>query len=80
MRFVQEIGHHRVGVPPHDRLQRHLDGQVEVVGEQRLDVVDDLAAVGLEGVRRVVVAVTEEEPDAEVHEAVERQLEPSGSR
>ena len=34
-----------------------------MVREERLDVLDHLAPVGLEGVGRVVVAVAEEEPD-----------------
>jgi hypothetical protein len=58
-----------------DRLQRHLDGEVEVLGEERLDRLDHLAPVGLEGVGGVVVAVAEEEADELVGEAVEDVLE-----
>ena len=51
-----------------------------MVREQRLDVVDDLAAVGLEGVGRVVVAVPEQRPDAPVDERLIDQLQRAGSR
>ena len=60
----------------HDRLQRQLDCEVEVVREQRLDGLDDVSAVGLERVRRVVVAMAEEGPDEPVGEAVEDELRP----
>ena len=40
MRLVQEVGIDLVGVAADDRLQRHLDGEVEVLGEQRLDRLD----------------------------------------
>ena len=67
---------HREAVPADDRLQRDLDREVEVVGEQRLDRLDHLAPVGLEGVRGVVEAVAEEHPDEPVGEPVEHQLHP----
>src|SRR5690348_10720876 len=49
-----------VGVAADDRLEGELDGEVEVLGEERLDGLDHLAPVGLEGVGGVVVAVAEE--------------------
>src|SRR4051812_11060236 len=64
-----------VGVAADHGLQWQLDGQVEVRRQQRPDVVDDLALVGLEGVGGVVVAVAEQQPDAQVDQPVERQLE-----
>src|SRR2546430_4651614 len=39
---------------PYTTLFRSLDGEVEVVGEQRPDTVDHLAPVGLERIGRVV--------------------------
>jgi hypothetical protein len=63
-------------VAANDRLQRHLDGEVEVIRQQGLNRVDDLAAVGLEGVGRVVVVVPEDRPDEPVREPVDRQLQP----
>src|SRR5215213_1149899 len=68
--------HDPVAVSSHDRLQRDLNGQIEVVGEQGLDRVDHLPLVGLEGIGRVVVAVAEEHPDPPVDHPVEDQLEP----
>ncbi len=44
--------------------------------EERLDRLDHLAAVALEGVGRVVVAVAEEDADEPVGEAVDRELQP----
>src|SRR5215212_2508112 len=67
--------HDAVVMAADDRLERHLDREVEVVRQQRLDVVDDLATVRLECIRRVVVAVPEEHADAEVHHAVDDQLQ-----
>src|ERR1700761_3227976 len=58
-----------------DGLQGQLDGQVEVLGEQRLDGFDDLALVCLEGVGGVVVAVPEEHPDELVGEPVDEELQ-----
>src|SRR3954468_23503064 len=66
----------RVGMAANDGLERQLDGQVEVVGEQRLDVLDHFAPVGLERVGRVVVAVPEEHADAGVDDPVDDELEP----
>ena len=43
-------------------------------GEDGADAVDDFAAVSFEGVRGVVEAVTEEEPDEKVCNAVEGEL------
>gem|GEM_PF-6111620 len=67
--------HDGVAVAADERLQRDLDREVEVVGQQRLDAVDDLAPVGLECVRRVVVAVAEDQADREVDDPVEQELE-----
>lgn len=50
----------------HGGLQRQFDGEDEVIGQQRLYGVDDLAAVGLERVRGVVVALAEDGSDPEV--------------
>ena len=46
-----------------------------MLGEQRLNRLDHLAPVGLEGVRGVVVAVAEEDPDEPVGEPVDGQLQ-----
>ena len=51
-----------------------------MVREQRLHRLDHLAPIGLERVRRVVVATAKGDPDPPVDDAVEHQLEPSGSR
>ena len=72
-RLRQRIGtSHRSAAD--DRLQREFDRQVEIVGEDRLDALDRLAPVGLEGVRRVIVAMAEEEPDPGVDDPVEDEL------
>ncbi len=68
-----------VAVAPNDRLERNLDRQVEVVGEQGLDSLDHLPPVGLERVGGVVVVVAEERPDSPVDQAVDDQLEPAGT-
>ena len=65
---------HGEAVAADDRLQRQLHREVEVVGEQRLDGLDHLAAVGLEGVRRVVEAMAEQDADEPVREPVQHQL------
>jgi hypothetical protein len=51
--------HDRERMAAYDRLQGQLDGQVEVRRHERLHGLDDLTAVGLERVGRVVVAVAE---------------------
>jgi hypothetical protein len=48
------IRHDSVSVTAHYRLQRQLDSQIEVLGEQRLDAGDHAATVRLEGVRDIV--------------------------
>ena len=75
VRLVHEIGITRYSNRD-DRLQRQLDGQVEVVREQRINRLDHLTPVGLEGIRRVVVTVQEDRPDEEVGEAVDEELQP----
>ena len=45
-----------------------------MVGEQRLNGLDNLAPVRLERVRRVVVAMAEEDADPQVDDAVEGEL------
>src|SRR5262249_4546681 len=66
----------RVGVSTHDRLQRNLDSQVELLRDQRLDVVNDFSTISLEGVGCIVVAVPEGEPNSQVDNAVHHELEP----
>src|SRR5215207_2875480 len=63
-----------VRVAADDRLERHLDGQVEVVREEGLDPRDDAPPIELEGVREVVVRVPEEQLDQRVAEPVQYQL------
>ena len=53
---------HRELVTARDCLERQLDRQVELIGQEGLRRLDYLAAVRLERVRRVVVAVTEAGP------------------
>src|SRR5947208_9017464 len=67
--------YHGEVVTADDRLQRHLDREVEVIREQRLDLIDDVAPIGFERVSRVVIAVLEKEADARVHDAVHHKLE-----
>ena len=59
----------------HDRLQGKLDREVEVIGEERLHRVDHFAAIRLESVRRVVVAVAEEQADEAVRQPVDDELD-----
>src|SRR5256885_5889399 len=66
---------HGVAVPADERLQGKLNRQVEVIRQERLQVVDHLAPVRLEGVCRVVVSMPEEKPDAPVGQTIERELE-----
>ena len=47
-----------------------------MVGEQRLELVDHVATVGLESVGRVVVPVVEQDPDPRVDDPVEDELQP----
>ena len=47
---------HLVAKPAHDRLQRKLDGQVEVFRDERAAAFYGLPPVALEGVGYVVVA------------------------
>ncbi len=65
-----------IAVASHDRLQRDLDREVEVVREQRLNGLDHLAPIRLERVRRVVVAASKEDPDPPVGHAIEHELDP----
>src|SRR2546430_664344 len=58
----------------HDCLQRQLHREVEVIRKQWLNGFDYLAAVRLEGVGRVVVGMTKQNPDAEIDDSVEDEL------
>src|SRR5947209_1220090 len=66
----------REAVSADDGFQWHLDGQVEVMREQRLNLVYDVSAVGLESVGRVVVAVLKQDADASVDNTIKNQLQP----
>src|SRR5437764_4412531 len=68
--------YHRVAEAADSRLERKLYGQVEVVGQQWLELIDHVPAVRFEGVGCVVVAVLEEDPDDRVGDPVEDQLHP----
>src|SRR5207249_8884654 len=67
---------HRPAEAPHDRLERQLHRQVEVGRDQRPAAVDDLLAIGLERVGRVVQPDGEQRLDEEVRHAVEEPLDP----
>src|SRR5215204_5038209 len=67
-------GYDSVAVAPDDRLERQLDGKVEVLGDERLGALDDLPTVTLERVGRVVVAKSKERLYEGVGEAVEQQF------
>src|SRR5688572_3156161 len=52
---VPTIGDHRIAVASHNGFQRQLEGQVEMWRKQRLQALDGLPPIELEGVGAVVV-------------------------
>src|SRR5436309_1816771 len=66
---------HLVAVAPHDRLQRQLDGEVEVRRDERLAAAGDLGAIAFERVGRVVVSDPKQHAYDEFRQAVDDELE-----
>ena len=56
-------GHHGVGIAAYDRLQRHLDSQVELRGDQGLHAFNHIPTIHLESVGNVVVRQPENDLD-----------------
>ena len=74
-RFVQRHGNDGELIAAYNRLEGYLNREVEVVGEQRLNLIDDVAPVGLERIRGVVISMLEEQPDTNVDNAVEDEFQ-----
>src|SRR5271166_2624287 len=68
------IRHDRISVAAHDRLQWQLDGQIEVLREQRLDPGDHRPAVHLKGIRDVVAGNAKQQPNEPVPKTVQDQF------
>lgn len=83
--FDLELGHTCAAITPSDRyggeaeapdngFQWEFDRDVEMRGEDRADAIDDFPAIGLEGVRCIIQAVAEEEPDEKICRSVQGEL------
>src|SRR5207244_261538 len=66
----------RIVEASHYRLQGKLDSKVEMVGEQRLNLIDDVPPIRLTRVGGVVVAVLKEDADPRIDDPIDDQLHP----
>ncbi len=68
------VGHHGEARSVQQRLHRHLDGEVELAGDERLHTLDHLAPVALEAVAEVVVALAQQQGDEAIAQTIEHAL------
>src|SRR5688500_4439142 len=63
----------RICISAHNRLERKLNGKIEMVAEDGLDTLDHMATEQLESVRDVVVSQTEQNLNEQVGDAIDRE-------
>src|SRR5439155_16241648 len=72
--IIPGVGQHGVGIPADDGLERQLDGQVEMMGEDWLHAGDHRPTIAFERIGNVIGLQSEQESYEEIREPVQHQL------